>query len=118
MADVTGSILRCIRTSLGLGEDNTDFDTELCMGINSAISKLNQVGVGRHVMVTNEDKVWGDLMDSTQNANTSYFQMIPMYITLDVKMWFDPPPPSSLTHYQESSRELLWRLQQAYEGTV
>jgi hypothetical protein len=85
------------------------------MHINSAISKLNQNGVGKFLIVEDEMQTWIDLQNPLQTAGNQYFQMIPSFIQLSTKLLFDPPPPSSVQYYASNADQILWRLKIAYE---
>lgn len=113
--DTTRSILKDIRESLGLTSTTIDFDTELLMHINTAISKLNQNGIGIFLIVNGEEETWDNLLDPLQIEGNKYSKMIPLYISLSTKLLFDPPPPSSVEYHTRSVDELLWRLKTAYE---
>lgn len=113
--DVTKSILKDIRETMGLTSTVTDFDTELLQHINSAVGKLNQNGVGNFLVIEGEETTWGDLKDETQVEGNKYFQLIPLFITLSTKLLFDPPPPSNVQYHESNAKELLWRLKFAYE---
>lgn len=109
-------IIKTIRGALGLGEDDSSFDSDLYMHINSAIGILNQNGIGNTIMVSSEEKTWNDLINQEQSIGNEFFGMIPTYIMLKTKMLFDPPPPSTIEYYKNSVDELLWRLRVAYGG--
>ena len=113
--DVNASILQDIRVAVGLSSDNTDFDTELLMHINSAIGKLNQNGIGKFLVVNDALDIWLDLQDDTQIEGNKYFQMIPSFVALSTKILFDPPPPSNVQYHQMNIDQTLWRLKIAYE---
>lgn len=113
--DLTKSILEDVRESVGLSATTSDFDTDLLMHINSAISKLNQSGVGNFITVKNDESTWGDLQNPTQTEGNKCFQMIPLFISLSTKLLFDPPPPSSVQYYASNIDQILWRLKLAYE---
>lgn len=113
--DVNKSILQDIRVAVGLTSDCADFDTDLLMHINGAIGKLNQNGVGKFLVVENEEQKWVDLQNPLQTAGNLYFQMIPSFIQLSTKLLFDPPPPSSVQYYASNADQILWRLKVAYE---
>lgn len=112
---LTKSILEDIRESVGLDLTTNDFDTELLMHINVAISKLNQNGVGRFLVVKDDLSTWEDLMDPEQTWGNPHFYMIPLFINLSTKIIFDPPPPSAVQYYSDNADQLLWRLKIAYE---
>lgn len=109
------SILRDVRAGLGLSIDDTSFDVDLIMHINALISKINQNGACRFITVSGEETTWEDLMDPTQVEGNKHFQLVPLYMTLTTKLFFDPPPPSTAEYYSKNSEEILWRLKIAYE---
>lgn len=100
---------------LGLNGDDTSFDVDLLMHINALISKINQNGACMFITVSDDITTWGDLMDPTQVEGNKHFQLVPLYMTLTTKLFFDPPPPSTAEYYSKNSDELLWRLKIAYE---
>jgi len=112
---MTNSILEDIRRAMGLMFDAEDFDTDLLLHINSAISKLNQNGIGMFIVVTDNTTTWFDLKDESQVEGNKYFSMVPQFIALNVKILFDPPPPSSVDYHSSQIDQLLWRLKLAYE---
>lgn len=113
--ELTSSILKDIRKSVGLDEDTTDYDTELLQHINTSIATINQNGAGKFIVVKDETSVWEDLQDEYQFIGNRYFAMIPLYISLNTKLIFDPPPPSTVEQYSRRVDEILWRLKAAYE---
>lgn len=113
--ELTNSILEDVRVGVGLEKLTTDFDTELLMHINSAISVLSQNGVNSTLIVNDDSKTWNDLQDPLQIEGNKSFHMIPLFITLSTKQIFDPPPPSTIEYYSRSIDQLLWRLKVAYE---
>jgi hypothetical protein len=113
--ELTNSILRDIRVVAGLSPDSSDFDIDLLMHINSSISKLNQNGVGKFLVVSDDTATWGDLQDPLQVEGNKYFSMVPVFVTLSTKLIFDPPPPSTVQHYANNIDQALWRLKVAYE---
>lgn len=112
------SILKGVREFIVGTPDNTEFDKELIPHINSAISKLNQNGVGKFLFVKDDKETWGDLKDITQVEGNKFFQMVPLFITLSTQLLFDPPPPSNVEYHSNNAKELLWRLKVAYEEEV
>lgn len=112
------SILKGVREFVVGTSDNTEFDKELIPHINSAISKLNQNGVGNFLFVKDDKATWGDLKDETQVGGNKFFQMVPLFITLSTQLLFDPPPPSNVEYHSNNAKELLWRLKVAYEEEV
>lgn len=113
--DLTKSILRDVRESVGLTSTTTDFDTDLIFNINVAISMLNQNGVGNLISIKDELTTWDDLKNPLQTEGNKFFSLIPMYVSLSTKMIFDPPPPSAVEYHKSHISDLLWRLKIAYE---
>lgn len=112
--DLTKHILGEVKEAIGLSSDPSLFDTDILMHINNATAILNQNGVGNAIVVT-ESTTWSDFQNSNQTAGNLYFHMIPLFITLSVKIIFDPPPPSNVQYHQSSIDQMLWRLKVAYE---
>lgn len=85
---MSNSILTSTKKTLGLAEDYTPFDAELVIHINSALSRLFQLGVGPSLgfMITGPSEVWNDFMGPEPRLNS-----VKTYIHYSVKMAFDPP---------------------------
>lgn len=113
--EFTDSILKTTRKALGLNEDDSSFDSELLMHINSSLGKALQNGVGKLTIVNDETTTWIDVKDDTQTGN-DYFGLLPTFVFLSTKVLFDPPPPSLVDVYSRQVDEHLWRLRAAYEG--
>lgn len=109
------SILEDVREALGLGKDVDDFDTEILMHINSALSVLHQNGVNKFLIVDSVTQTWKDLIDPLKLEGNVYFGMVPLYVKLSTKLIFDPPPPSTVEQYSKNIEETLWRLKTAYD---
>lgn len=111
---VPESILKTIRKMIGPAEDYAYFDTDLIININSAFSRLCQLGVGPEVpfRITGEDEVWTDFMDN------GYLEEIKTYIYLKTKLIFDPPANGSVVNlYQQEIEKLEWLLKEvAHDG--
>lgn len=113
--NIDNSILKEVREGVGIGEDTTAFDKELLMFINAGIGTLNQNGVGLPLIIDSVDATWGDLMDPLQLQGNFSFGLVPLYLTLNTKIIFDPPPPSIVETHSTMVHQLLWRLKVAYE---
>lgn len=101
------SILKSISKMLGINEDDTYFDMDLIVHINSILSVLSHEGIGKgNFMITGSDETWsqflGDLTD---------FEMIKQYVFMKVKLVFDPPTNSAVMEvYNNTIAELEWRM--------
>lgn len=111
----TERILFKTRASLGLSEDGTDFEAEISTHVASALTVLNQNGVGRVIINFGHTTTWGDFKDPEQTKGNEYFHLVPMYVFLSTKILFDPPPPSTVEFYNNRLDEMLWRLRWAYQ---
>jgi hypothetical protein len=116
MMYLSKSILIDVREAVGLTPTSTDFDTELIMHINTAISNLYQNGVVKPIVVTDETTTWGDLQNPLNTDGNQVFPMVLSYVTLSTKILFDPPPPSAVDYQTRNVDQILWRLKVAYES--
>ncbi|QPL14660.1 hypothetical protein SEA_SCHWARTZ33_15 [Gordonia phage Schwartz33] len=108
------SILTSTKKILGIAEDYDAFDMDIIMHINSALSTLNQLGLGPEegFMILDDSEEWGDLLEDDMRLNS-----IKTYVYLKVRIIFDPPSTSFvLTAMQEQIKELEWRLNAYREG--
>lgn len=83
------SILTSIKKLLGNEENDTDFDTDIIIHINSALHRLWELGVGPTIPFSISDKSakWSDFMPAGEIEN----KQIRTYVYLYVKLVFDPP---------------------------
>lgn len=107
------SILTSIKKILGVAEDYTAFDPDIVMYINSALSTLNQLGLGPVDGLEIEDKTttW-DAFYTDPKLNG-----IKTYVGLSARLLFDPPQTSYLiTALNDQVEQLVWRLNTIREG--
>lgn len=111
MADkVTDSILKSIRDAIGLPEEDSSFDVDLLMHINTYLGTLTQVGTGDpSVIVSDDSTTWEQFLLPEMNT-PSIFQAAKTYVLINTKMAFDPPTPTSQQYMKQASDEILWRL--------
>lgn len=107
-------ILEHIRESVGLTKDNTEFDTELLNYINLSVVKISQNGVKLNINKVDRETTWDELLDPLGKGYDST-GALPTFMALNVKLLFDPPPPSSVDFHVRTMDETLWRLKLAYE---
>ena len=108
------SILSSIKSSLGIDKDDTSFDTDIIMHINSVFSILTQLGVGpsEGFAIVDKDDSWDDFVDED---NTTLISM-KSYMYMKVKLLFDPPSQSAvIASYEKLISEFEWRLNVAAE---
>lgn len=82
------SILTSIKKLLGPGENDTQFDTDIIIYINSAIMRLNQLGIGPPggYSIKDKENVWSELIGTRKDLDA-----VKSYIYLKVRLIFDPP---------------------------
>lgn len=102
------SILNSIKKVLGLADDDTAFDTDIVMHINSVLSTLNQIGVGPEAGFAIEDaeSTWSDLLGEDHRLN-----MVKSYVYLKVRLAFDPPGTSfAIDAISKMADQYEWRI--------
>lgn len=112
---VDDSILENIRETVTGDKDNTAFDSELIPFINSSLFNLNQNGIGNSIIVHGAKETWGDFVNGTHTFENNSFKSIPLYVYLNTKLLFDPPPPSNVQYHDKVVNEMLWRLKIEFE---
>lgn len=101
------SILNDTKHLLGLLPEDTSFDTDVILHINSAFGTLNQLGVGppEGYMIAGPNEEWESLFDSPR------LNAVKSYVYLKVKLIFDPPNTGfAVQAIKEQITELEWRL--------
>jgi hypothetical protein len=112
------SILRNTRKILGIGVNDTSFDLDIILHINSAFSILTQIGVGEPTGFSIEDEVaqWEDFVVGFEEF-IPYLSLIKTCIYLRVRLAFDPPQMGFLvTALKEQIAEHEKRLSFAREA--
>ena len=105
------SILTSVKKKIGITEDYEQFDEDLIISINSALSVLTQVGVGPESGFSIEDKnsKWSDFMGSDKRLN-----MVQQFVYASVKLEFDPPASSAhIDALERAKDEYIWRIEVA-----
>lgn len=108
------SILNSIKKLLGSYEDDTNFDVDLIININTVLAILTQLGVGpsEGFSITGSTETWSDFIDPLMVS----MEQIKTYIYLKVKLIFDPPMSSTVIEaYKRQIDELEWRILHAVE---
>lgn len=101
------SILDSIKNMLGSEILDDVFDTDIIVGINSAIMSLNQLGVGiRGYIVSGPSETWEEFLMGSNNLEAAK-----TYVYLKVKLAFDTPTNSFVVEaLKDQIREYEWRL--------
>lgn len=108
IAKIQNSILDDIKQLLGPSIEDTQFDIDIIIHINTALSILTQLGVGPNAGFSIRDRtaVWSDFIPEGMNLES-----IKTYVFMKVKIVFDPPLNASvLNAMQDSIKELEWRI--------
>lgn len=87
------SILTTIKGQLGIAEAATDFDQELIIHINTALMRVQQLGIGPSTgfSITSASDEWADLL-----GDRTDLEGVKSYIYLKVRLVFDTPQSSFL----------------------
>lgn len=106
------SILNSCKTMLGIDPEETVFDQELIIHINSVFSVLHQIGVGTQdksqFKIENETKTWTDFISG---GDSDVIEMVKSFMYLKLRLIFDPPANSfAVTSFETQMKELEWRL--------
>lgn len=102
------SILTSIKKLLGIAEEDTNFDQDLIMHINSVFMILTQLGVGpsKGFSIKDENDVWSDFI-----PEQSSLEAVKTYVYMKVRLMFDPPLSSAVEDaINRNISELEWRL--------
>lgn len=102
------SILTSIKKLLGIAEEDTSFDTDIIMHINTVFSILAQLGVGPTggFSIEDDSAIWGDYL-----SNATNLELVKSYIYMKVRMMFDPPTTGTVAEAMNKNiGELEWRI--------
>ncbi len=108
------SILTSIKKLLGIAEDDTSFDPDIIMHINSVFMVLRQLGVGppEGFAIEGEDAVWSDFV-----SGNALIESIKTYMYMKVRLIFDPPTSTAMIDSMKRlTDEFEWRLNVAAES--
>lgn len=111
------SILNTIKKMIGPTSEDTYFDTDIIIHINSTFSVLNQLGVGPDDGFSIKDSTakWSDYIGEDEKK----LDAVISYVYLKVKLLFDPPLNASvIASIEKTISELEWRLNVASETST
>ena len=105
---VTESILDSIKIMLGNSVDDTNFDAELIIFINGALSIINKLGVGPiGYKISNSSNTWDEFL-----GDRTDLEEVKTNVYLRVRLAFDPPQNSFLvTSIKEQIMESTWYIE-------
>ena len=102
------SILTSIKKLLGIAEEDTSFDQDIIMHINTVFAILSQLGVGpaNGFSIEDDSAIWEDYL-----GNATNLELVKSYIYMKVRSMFDPPTSSILADAMNKNiGELEWRI--------
>lgn len=102
------SILTSIKKLLGITQEETSFDQDLIMHINSVFSILTQLGVGpsEGFSIEDDSAIWSDFLEDSTNL-----ELVKTYVYMKVRLMFDPPTGSAVMESMNKMiSELEWRI--------
>lgn len=113
---MANSILDEVKKIVGLSPTYTSFDQDIILHINTVFSILNGLGIGPTAgfSIGNNTVTWDDYgaVGGDRNMNS-----VKTYMSLRVKMFFDPPTTSFVIEAMNKQiEELEWRLSVKREG--
>lgn len=117
------SILKSTKKMLSIGDDDDSFDLVIITHINSALSHLNDLGVGPDggFFVDDVADDWDDFLpdnDVNGKPNLVKLSKVKTVVFLRTKMVFDPPASSYLQDSMEKIlQEAEWYLSVNREST-
>ncbi len=100
------SILTSIKKLVNIGEADESFDVDVIIHINSALSRLRQLGVGPTdgFRITGVGEVWKDFL-----GDDIRLESVKSYVYLKVSLIFDPPTSSAVLAARERMiKEYEW----------
>ena len=115
--EVGDSILLSVKKILSLDADNTDFDVDILMHINSVLSILQQLGIGPEngYYIEDDSATWTDYL----GVDSLHINMVKSYVGAKVRILFDPPVSSSvLESLNRICSEFEWRANVAAENKL
>ena len=105
---MVSGILDSIKQMLGIRPDDGNFDQELIIHINGALSVLTQLGVGpsNGFRIKDKEDTWAQLLGGREDLD-----MVISDVYMRVRLAFDPPQNSFLvSSLQKQIEECDWRI--------
>lgn len=103
------SILTSVKKLIGIDKEDTAFDPDVIMHINSSFLVLSQLGVGpdEGFYINDDTAVWTDFVSN----NMLLLNYVKTFVYLKAKLVFDPPSSSiAVQSMQEMVKEHEWRI--------
>lgn len=103
------SILNSIKKLHGISPEDTGFDTDIIIHINSTLMKLNRLGVGPSEGFYIEDSTttWDEYVPDNKIVSKA----IQSYVYIKVRLVFDPPAsPTVVEALKSAAQEDEWTI--------
>lgn len=110
------SILDSIKKMHGISPDDTSFDTDMVIHINSAFMKVTKLGAGPRVgfVIKDKTKLWSDFSDDEILVSA-----VQSFVYIKVRLVFDPPAsPTIVDALQASAEEDAWQIRDWVESNA
>ena len=105
---MTDSIFESVKKVLGLLGDDSSFDEDILLHINSVVSTLRQLGLSipADFYVRDDVQTWQNLLGEFRDLD-----LVKSYMAMKVRLMFDPPSSSfGLKSMEEMVKEHEWRI--------
>lgn len=105
---MSDSVLSSTKQMLGISPEDTSFDVNVIMNINTALTILMDLGLTEveDQIVTSDKMTWDELLGGRTDI-----EYVKTYIYQKVKLIFDPPTSTAaIDAMQRSISELEWRI--------
>ena len=105
---MSDSVLSSTKQMLGISPEDTSFDVNVIMSINTALTILMDLGLTEveDQIVTSDKMTWDELLGGRTDI-----EYVKTYVYQKVKLIFDPPTSTAaLDAMQRSLSELEWRI--------
>ena len=102
------NVLETIKKVLGIATEDSSFDNDIILYINSAIGILHQLGVSEDLtdIIIDQDTIWTELFGERDDL-----EIVKTYIGFRVKSMFDPPTNSAaIEALNRTISEFEWRI--------
>lgn len=107
--DNSDSILICTKKLCGITEEDTSFDVDMIVNINSALFALTQLGIGprKGFQITGSEETFSNFLGKGNPVQGAVSQ----YIYIKTQLGFDVPSSSAVTEQlNQKAKELEFRL--------
>ena len=106
---ILSDVLAFLPTTTEDVSSNDAFKKNIILHIQTALSTLQQNGVGRSVDIFSDENIdWDDFFDYDE-VNQMGRAQAKQYVYLKVQLLFDTPQPGTVSIMEKAMDEALWR---------